>query len=248
MGGAPYDLEHLAVKFTGFCKKNMSLGERFEALIQAAVELTTQETPNWEYIGARLSMLRYENRLKEELDRRKIGSFYDKIRFLTEDGLYGDYILENYKKEEIDRYESYMVQNRNHLFNYSGLELLLNRYVIRSRQNAPLESPQEMFLGIAMHLAMLEKEDRDTWVKRFYDMLSTLKVTMATPPSQTPENLIISFPPVLSIPYRTVWMAFTGALTALQRSVSSEGAWGFISVRSAPQGVRSAALREQQEA
>ncbi|WP_395548875.1 MULTISPECIES: ribonucleoside-diphosphate reductase subunit alpha [unclassified Lacrimispora] len=178
---APYDLDHLSVKFTGFCKKNMSLGERFEALIQAAVELTTQEAPNWEYIGARLSMLRYETRLKEELDRRKIGSFYDKICFLTEDGLYGDYILENYKKEEIDRYEGYLDHSRNHLFNYSGLELLLNRYVIRSRRNEPLETPQEMFLGIAMHLAMLERADRDHWVKRFYDMLSTLKVTMATP-------------------------------------------------------------------
>ena len=178
---APYDLDHLSVKFTGFCKKNMSLGERFEALIQAAVELTTQEAPNWEYIGARLSMLRYETRLKEELDRRKIGSFYDKICFLTEDGLYGDYILENYKKEEIDRYEGYLDHSRNHLFNYSGLELLLNRYVIRSRRNEPLETPQEMFLGIAMHLAMLERDARDHWVKRFYDMLSTLKVTMATP-------------------------------------------------------------------
>ena len=178
---APYDLDHLSVKFTGFCKKNMSLGERFEALIQAAVELTTQEAPNWEYIGARLSMLRYETRLKEELDRRKIGSFYDKICFLTEDGLYGDYILENYKKEEIDRYEGYLDHSRNHLFNYSGLELLLNRYVIHSRRNEPLETPQEMFLGIDMHLAMLERADRDHWVKRFYDMLSTLKVTMATP-------------------------------------------------------------------
>jgi len=178
---APYDLDHLSVKFTGFCKNNMSLGERFEALIQAAVELTTQEAPNWEYIGARLSMLRYETRLKEELDRRKIGSFYDKICFLTEDGLYGDYILENYKKEEIERYEGYLDHSRNHLFNYSGLELLLNRYVIRSRRNEPLETPQEMFLGIAMHLAMLERADRDHWVKRFYDMLSTLKVTMATP-------------------------------------------------------------------
>lgn len=178
---APYDLDHLSVKFTGFSKKNMSLGERFEALIQAAVELTTQEAPNWEYIGARLSMLRYETRLKEELDRRKIGSFYDKICFLTEERLYGDYILENYKKEEIDRYEGYLDHSRNHLFNYSGLELLLNRYVIRSRRNEPLETPQEMFLGIAMHLAMFERADRDHWVKRFYDMLSTLKVTMATP-------------------------------------------------------------------
>ena len=38
-----------------------------------------------------------------------------------------------------------------------------------------------MFLGIAMHLAMKEKKDRESWVKRFYDMLSQLKVTMATP-------------------------------------------------------------------
>ena len=96
-------------------------------------------------------------------------------------GLYGSYILENYSKEEILRYEAYMQEDRNHLFNYSGLELLINRYVIRSRQNVPLETVQEMFLGIAMHLAMLEEKNRDMWVLRFYDMLSTLKVTMATP-------------------------------------------------------------------
>ena len=39
-----------------------------------------------------------------------------------------------------------------------------------------------MFLGIALHLAMEEREgERMGWVRRFYDMLSTLKVTMATP-------------------------------------------------------------------
>ncbi|ADL04231.1 ribonucleoside-diphosphate reductase subunit alpha [Lacrimispora saccharolytica] len=180
-GSASYDLKHLSIKFTGFCKKNMNLEERLGALIQAAVELTTQEAPDWEYIGARLLMVRFNIRLKEELGRRKIGSFFDKICFLTEEGLYGDYILENYNKEEIQRFEGYMDQTRNHLFNYSGLELLLNRYVIRSHQNAPLETPQEMFLGIAMHLAMNETVDREAWVKRFYHMLSTLKVTMATP-------------------------------------------------------------------
>ena len=37
------------------------------------------------------------------------------------------------------------------------------------------------FLGIALHLAMKEPHDRMTWVRKFYDMLSTLQVTMATP-------------------------------------------------------------------
>ena len=44
-----------------------------------------------------------------------------------------------------------------------------------------IERVQEMFLGIALHLAMPEKEDRLMWVRRIYDLLSKLEVTMATP-------------------------------------------------------------------
>ena len=32
-----------------------------------------------------------------------------------------------------------------------------------------------MFLGIALHLAMNERNDRMLWVKKFYDMLSRLE-------------------------------------------------------------------------
>ena len=39
-----------------------------------------------------------------------------------------------------------------------------------------------MFMGIAMHLAIPEKkEKRLYWAKRFYDVLSSIKATMATP-------------------------------------------------------------------
>ena len=59
--------------------------------------------------------------------------------------------------------------------------MLLKRYAIRTRDHQLLESPQEMYLGIALHLAMNEKADRLGWVERFYNMLSRLEVTMATP-------------------------------------------------------------------
>ena len=68
--------------------------------------------------------------------------------------------MENYTKEEIDEFETFLAPERNDLFTYSGLELLLNRYVIHNRTSVALESPQEMFLGIAMHLAMKEQKDR----------------------------------------------------------------------------------------
>ncbi len=176
-----YSLEKLEKKFCSFCKMDMTEEEGMKLLVKAAVELTTQEAPKWETIAARLHMYSFLRKLEDTMQFYKIDSFYKKLLFLTEQGLYGAYILEHYTKEEIDSLETILKPERNKLFQYSGLELLLNRYVIRDGKGVILENPQEMFLGIAMHLAMEERTDRLLWVQRFYDMLSTLKVTMATP-------------------------------------------------------------------
>ncbi|MFR1872170.1 MAG: ribonucleoside-diphosphate reductase subunit alpha [Coprococcus sp.] len=176
-----YYLGILEDKFLAFQKPELSIEENLQLLVKAAVELTTQEAPKWEMIAARLLMFAFERELREAEESCEITTLYEKIVYLTGRGLYGQYILENYTKEEIDEFETFLAPERNDLFTYSGLELLLNRYVIHTGRGVALESPQEMFLGIAMHLAMKEQKDRTLWVKRFYDMLSKLQVTMATP-------------------------------------------------------------------
>lgn len=180
----PEDIYYLGIledKFLTFQKPELSIEENLQLLIKAAVELTTQEAPKWEMIAARLLLFTFERKLRKAEESCQITTLYEKIVYLTGRGLYGQYILENYTKEEIDEFETFLAPERNDLFTYSGLELLLNRYVIHTGQGVALESPQEMFLGIAMHLAMKEQKDRALWVKRFYDMLSKLQVTMATP-------------------------------------------------------------------
>lgn len=180
----PEDIYYLGIledKFLTFQKPELSIEENLQLLIKAAVELTTQEAPKWEMIAARLLLFTFERELRKAEESCQITTLYEKIVYLTGRGLYGQYILENYTKEEIDEFETFLAPERNDLFTYSGLELLLNRYVIHTRQGVALESPQEMFLGIAMHLAMKEQKYRALWVKRFYDMLSKLQVTMATP-------------------------------------------------------------------
>lgn len=176
-----YYLGILEDKFLAFQKPELSIEENLQLLVKAAVELTTQEAPKWEMIAARLLMFAFERELREAEESCEITTLYEKIVYLTEQGLYGKYILEYYTQEEIDEFETFLAPERNDLFTYSGLELLLNRYVIHTGKGVALESPQEMFLGIAMHLAMKEQKDRTLWVKRFYDMLSKLQVTMATP-------------------------------------------------------------------
>lgn len=176
-----YYLGILEDKFLAFQKPELSIEENLQLLVKAAMELTTQEAPKWEMIAARLLMFAFERELREAEGSCEITTLYEKIVYLTEQGLYGKYILEYYMQEEIDEFETFLAPERNGLFTYSGLELLLNRYVIHTGKGVALESPQEMFLGIAMHLAMKEQKDRTLWVKRFYDMLSKLQVTMATP-------------------------------------------------------------------
>lgn len=176
--GKEYSLAVLAKKFADICKPGMTPDERLSALIKAAVELTTQEAPDWEFIAARLLNFRLAEKRAAVSGKQ---SFYEKLVYLTEEGLYGSYILESYSREEIDEAAGFICPERDKLLNYSGLDLLARRYLIHTHSHEPLESVQEMYLGIALHLAMPEKTNRMLWVRRFYDMLSSLEVTMATP-------------------------------------------------------------------
>ncbi len=176
-----YNLKLLADKVSGFMKRDMNSDERLSAVIKAAIELTTQDAPDWEFIAARLYHFKLTKKLEAQAEMRGIRSFYEKLQYLTAKGLYGAYILEAYTPEEIEEAATFMRPERNKLFNYSGLSLLAKRYLICTHAHEPIESVQEMYLGIALHLALPEKTNRLHWVQKFYDMLSMLQVTMATP-------------------------------------------------------------------
>ena len=175
-----YPIESLYFKFESFTKPEMNDKEILDAVIRAASELTSKEAPDWEIVAARFLAYKINLEIREEEERYDIYDFKSKIRFLTENDLYGAYILENYSSEDIDELEAYLDYKRDDIFTYSGLDLLRKRYLITSYDGRLLERVQEMFMGIAMHLAIPEK-NRVAFAKRLYDILSTLKATMATP-------------------------------------------------------------------
>lgn len=176
-----YDLTRLEAKYIAMQKPDSTIDARLELLTKSAAELTTQEEPNWEKIAGRLLYYTFSRELKKTEENYGLTSFYEKLRYLTSEGLYGKYILESYSKKEIEKAFEFIDDERNNLYTYAGLDLLISRYLIHNRSHVVLESPQEMYLGIALHLAMNEGEDRLTWVRKFYDIMSLHKVTMATP-------------------------------------------------------------------
>ena len=175
-----YDLSYLLSKFKSFLSKETSEEGKVKALIKAAVELTSFEAPKWEYIASRLYIYSFNNKLKQIQKELGITSLYSKIQYLVDNDIYGTFLLEKYTKEEIDECEKMIVKPRDRLINYSSFELILKRYLAKNHNGIVLESIQEMWLTISMHLAMNEK-DKLYWVKRFYDSLSKLEFTLATP-------------------------------------------------------------------
>lgn len=179
-GEEEYDLSHLLSKFKSFLSKETSEEGKVKALIKAAVELTSFEAPKWEYIASRLYIYSFNNKLKQIQKELGITSLYSKIQYLVDNDIYGIFLLEKYTKEEIDECEKMIVKSRDRLINYSSFELILKRYLAKNHNGIVLESIQEMWLTISMHLAMNEK-DKLYWVKRFYESLSKLEFTLATP-------------------------------------------------------------------
>ncbi len=64
---------------------------------------------------------------------------------------------------------------------YAGLVALLDRYVVRDLETGrALETPQFLFMRVAMGLALGE-EDRLVWIQRFYEAISRRQVLPSTP-------------------------------------------------------------------
>ncbi|MBA4543580.1 MULTISPECIES: ribonucleoside-diphosphate reductase subunit alpha [Thermoactinomyces] len=164
-------------------RENMSEDEMLQTFIQAAVEKTSVEEPDWQFVASHLLAHYLYKKAAENRNYdadRKYGDLYVLIHTLTEKGLYGKYLLQHYSKSEIDELGAYLIPERDYLFNYIGLKVLSDRYIVRDYDGKVMELPQERFMIIAMHLAQKE-EDRLGWAKKFYDVLSKLEMTVATP-------------------------------------------------------------------
>lgn len=181
-----YTSEKLIESCKNIIRPYMSSDEIRNSVIQVSLELTTDSEPKWQYVASKLYIYKlYDDiRINRELEENSnvYNDFYGFIKSMTERKLYGEYILDNYSKDDIDELEREIKPERDFIFTYSGIDLLAKRYLIQDFNRKVLESPQQMFMGIAMHLATPEKkEERLYWAKRFYDVLSSLKATMATP-------------------------------------------------------------------
>jgi len=164
-----------------------------QLLIKTAAEKVSAEKPDWTFVAARLLLYDlYKDvahvrgySLRDDLGKyrpynRK--SFLSLIKEYVKRGIYGSYLLEAYDEREIEELARYVKPERDLYFTYAGIKILYDRYLVRDEEGRVIELPQEMYMLVAMTLALPEKkEERVKWAKEFYDLLSEHLVTVATP-------------------------------------------------------------------
>ncbi len=152
-----------------------------KVLIQSAVDLISEKTPNYQYVGSNL--LNYLLRKEVFESKRDIPTLLTHINKCIKLDLYDSLILENYTEDDIKKLDSFIKHDRDYDLTFAGLQQLIDKYLIKDRSTGKtFETPQFCFLMIAATVfANYDKSTRMDYVKELYDMISEHKISLPTP-------------------------------------------------------------------
>ncbi|QRN41756.1 MAG: ribonucleoside-diphosphate reductase subunit alpha [Neisseriaceae bacterium] len=151
-----------------------------ETIIKAAADLISTDTPDYQYLSARLAIFHLR---KIAFGKFEPPRLYDHVSRLIKLKKYDTHLLEDYTEKEFDKLDAYIEHNRDLNFSYTGVKQLEGKYLVQNRVTKEVyESPQFLYMLIAMCLfAKYPKETRLEYIRRFYDATSTFKISLPTP-------------------------------------------------------------------
>ena len=153
-----------------------------EILIKSANDLISLDTPNYQFVAARLLLFS----LRKAVYNAHPDShphLYSHIKDCIDHGLYDPALLDSYSEEEWDEINSMVDYDRDYMFTYAGLRQVVDKYLVQDRSsNEVYETPQQMYVMIAATLFQrYPQESRLTYVKKYYDAISRHKINIPTP-------------------------------------------------------------------
>ena len=150
-----------------------------ELLIKSAAELISEHTPNYQFVAARL--ISYKMR-KEAYGEYNVPPLTYIIERNIELGVYDKEIVNLYTEDEIVELSNYIKHERDDTFTYAGMEQFRGKYLVQDRRTKQIyETPQILYMMVAMTLFSSYKDNRLKYVKDYYDAISQFYISLPTP-------------------------------------------------------------------
>lgn len=149
-------------------------------LIKSAADLISKDSPDYQYMAARLAVFQIR---KEAYNEFTPPHLREHIKKQVSYGRYDKHILEDYTEEELDELNDYIVHSRDLTLSYAGVKQMEGKYLLQDRTNKKIfETPQFLYMLVSM--CLFSKEDKSIrldYVKRYYDAISTYKISLPSP-------------------------------------------------------------------
>lgn len=162
----------------------ITTGEIQKILIKSASDLISLESPNYQFVAARLLLFAIQKQVfnTKWKDAEIYPPLKDIIQRNIDKGVYIDDLLNDYSDKELKKLNSYLRHSRDFDYTYAGLQQVVDKYLIQDRSSGVIyETPQFMYMLIAMTLFRNYGENRLDYVKRYYDASSQFKINIPTP-------------------------------------------------------------------
>jgi ribonucleoside-diphosphate reductase alpha chain len=159
---------------------NMTSKDIQDILIRSANDLITLENPNYQFAAARLLLW---NVYKEVFEQFQPKHFVNIIIQNIKRGVYDKQIIENYTKTELKKLNTWIKHDRDLDFTFAGLRQVVDKYLVQDRSTGEVyETPQIMYMMIAATLfANYPKDTRMSYIKKYYDAISSFQINIPTP-------------------------------------------------------------------
>ncbi|MBD8512537.1 ribonucleoside-diphosphate reductase subunit alpha [Photobacterium sp. WH77] len=151
-----------------------------ETIIKAAADLISEESPDYQYLAARLAIFHLR---KKAYGQFEPPTLLDHVSKMVDKGKYDKHLLEDYSAEEMAVMDDYIDHWRDMNFSYAAVKQLEGKYLVQNRVSGEIyESAQFLYIMIAACLfSKYPKDTRLDYIKRFYDAVSLFKVSLPTP-------------------------------------------------------------------
>lgn len=151
-----------------------------ETIIKAAADLISRDAPDYQYLAARLAIFHLRKKAYGQFEPPKL---YDHVVKMVELGKYDTHLLEDYTEEEFEQMNGFIDHWRDMNFSYAAVKQLEGKYLVQNRVTGEIyESAQFLYILVAACLfSNYPRETRLDYVKRFYDAVSTFKISLPTP-------------------------------------------------------------------
>ena len=151
-----------------------------ETIIKAAADLISKDAPDYQYLAARLAIFHLRKKAYGQFEPPKL---IDQVTRMVEMGKYDKHLLEDYTAEEFEQMDSFIDHWRDMNFSYAAVKQLEGKYLAQNRVTGDIyESAQFLYILVAACLfSGYPRETRLDYIKRFYDAISTFKISLPTP-------------------------------------------------------------------